>query len=45
MHARIVEFEVLIIGDEEKGFGSEVDDMTLAAQSVHFGVVLDVISA
>jgi hypothetical protein len=33
MHARIVEFEVLIIGDEEKGFGSEVDDMTLAAQS------------
>jgi isocitrate lyase len=45
MHTRIVEFELLIIGDKEEGFGGEVDNMALAAESVHFGIVLDVISA
>jgi hypothetical protein len=45
MQASIVAFELLIVGDEEESFGGEVDDMTLAAESVNLGVVLDIISA
>ena len=45
MQTRIVEFEFLIIGNEEEGFGGKVDNMALTAESVHFGIVLDVISA
>jgi hypothetical protein len=45
MQAGIVAFELLMVGDEEEGFGGEVDDMTLAAESVSLGIVLDIISA
>ena len=38
----IVVFEVLIVGDEKEGFRGEVDDVTLAAESVNFRVVLNV---
>lgn len=38
-------FEFLIVGNEEEGFGGQVNDMTLAADSVDFGIVLDVKSA
>ena len=45
MQTSIVVFEFLIVGNEEEGFGGEVDNMALTAESVSFGIVLDVISA
>lgn len=44
MQTRIVVFEFLTVGNEKEGFGGEVDNMALAAESVRFGIVLDVIS-
>ena len=44
MQTRIVVFEFLIVGNKKEGFGGEVDNMALAAKSVRFGIVLDVIS-
>ena len=38
-------FEFLIVGNEEEGFGGQVNYMTLTAESVGFGIVLDVKSA
>lgn len=38
-------FELFIVGHEEKGFSGQVDYVTLAAESVDLGIVLDVKSA
>ena len=41
----IVPFEPLIVRNEEESSGGEVDNVTLAAKSVRFGIVLNVKSA
>jgi hypothetical protein len=38
----ILVFELLIIGNEEEGFRGKVDNMALAAESVRFGIILNV---
>lgn len=37
--------EPLVITNKEKGFGGQIDYVTLTAESVDFGVILDVKSA
>lgn len=35
--------ELLVVGNEEEGLGGPLDNMALAAESVKFGVILNVI--
>lgn len=44
MRITFVVFELLIICNEEESFGGKVDNVTLAAESVRFGIVSNVIS-
>jgi hypothetical protein len=41
----IAPFEPLIVRNEEESSGGEVDNVTLATQSVRFGIVLNIKSA
>jgi hypothetical protein len=42
VQTRVFLFKILVVGNEEEGFGGKVDNMTLAAESVRFGIILNV---